>query len=52
MVISDDMMLGLYWDDLAEDTKEVLIKIFGDNNNWDVIPIAIINIPTDTVNLA
>ena len=52
MVISDDMMLGLYWDDLAEDTKEALIKIFGNNNNWDTIPITIVSIPTDTVNLA
>ena len=27
------------WQDLNKETQERIIKAFGDNNNWDVIPI-------------
>lgn len=35
-------MIEIYWDDLTEEKQAELLELFGDNCNWDVIPIAVI----------
>lgn len=30
----------LFWDDLSESAKEKLLKLLGDNGNYDIFPIA------------
>ena len=32
--------INIYWDDLSEEFKKKLLKVFGENCNWDCIPIA------------
>ena len=31
--------LELYWDDLTQEAQDKIIEIFGDNCNYDAIPI-------------
>ena len=40
------------WNDLSENMKERLIKVFGEeirthHNNWDIIPMAIMEVEDD-----
>lgn len=36
--------ISLYYKDLSEEMKRKIVSIFGDNNNWDTIPIATMEI--------
>ena len=39
----------IYWDDLSDETQAELMKLLGDNGNYDVVPIGSINVtPEDT----
>lgn len=38
------MSIEIYWDDLCEEKQKELLKLFGDNMNWDIFPIASIEI--------
>lgn len=33
-------VVHLFWDDLSESAKKELLKLLGDNGNYDVFPIA------------
>lgn len=33
-------VVQLFWDDLSASAKEELLKLLGDNGNYDVFPIA------------
>ena len=34
------MEIEIYWDDLTADKQEEILEAFGDNGNYDIIPIA------------
>ena len=36
--------INIYWDDLSEEFKKKLLKVFHDNGNWDCFPIASLTI--------
>ena len=36
------MTIEIYWDDLTTEKQQELLNAFGDNGNYDVFPIAII----------
>ena len=38
------MYIEIYWDDLTEEKQKELLNLFGSNMNWDVFPIACIEI--------
>ena len=38
------MTIEIYWNDLAEEKQQELLNLLGDNQNWDVFPIAEIEI--------
>lgn len=40
--------INIYWQDLSKDMQKKLFKVFGDNNNWDTIPMTMIEINDDT----
>lgn len=35
--------IEFYWNDLTEKKQKEILKIFGENCNWDVIPFATID---------
>lgn len=37
-------IIEIMWDDLTEAKKQEILEAFGDNNNWDVCPIAVIEV--------
>lgn len=43
--------IEFYWDDLTEEKKEEIREKLGldkdDNNNWDIVPMAILDIQED-----
>ena len=39
--------IRIYWQDLSENMQQRLLKVFGDNCNWDVIPMTEIIIEND-----
>ena len=46
MVINKDSnMIELYWDDLSEKTQNELLNLWGDNGNYNLLPI--IELPID-----
>lgn len=47
MVINVDRCLEVYLDDLNSQAQRDVIAVFGDNNNFDVFPLAVIPIPED-----
>lgn len=47
MVINADRCLEVYFDDLNSHAQRDVIAVFGDNNNFDVFPLAVIPIPED-----
>ena len=36
--------IEVYWNDLTADKQKEIIGLLGDNHNWDVFPIATIEI--------
>lgn len=34
--------IEIYWDDLTKEKQEEILELLGDNGNYDVFPIAII----------
>lgn len=36
--------IEFYWNDLTEKKQKEIIELVGDNNNWDVFPIATLDI--------
>ena len=38
------MTIEIYWNDLTEEKQQELLNLLGDNQNWDVYPIAVIEI--------
>ena len=36
--------IRLYWQDLSKEMQDKLLKLFGDNGNWDCIPLSVIEI--------
>jgi hypothetical protein len=43
----ETIIIRLYWQDLSENMQQKLLKLFGDNCNWDCIPIAVVQIDND-----
>lgn len=35
------------FNDLNKNTQEKIIRVFGDNNNWDVVPMTVMEIEDD-----
>ena len=38
------MTIEIYWNDLTKEKQQELLNLLGDNRNWDVVPIAEIEI--------
>ena len=38
------MKIEIYWSDLTEEKQQEFLNLLGDNQNWDVFPIAEIEI--------
>lgn len=36
--------IEIFWDDLTEAKKAEILEAFGDNQNWDVCPIAVVEV--------
>ena len=36
--------IEFYWNDLTEKKQKEIIDLIGDNNNWDIFPIATLDI--------
>lgn len=36
--------IRVYWDDLNDSMQKKLLAVFGENCNWDCIPISVIEI--------
>ena len=36
--------IRIYWQDLTEKKQQELLRLFGDNCNWDCIPLAVVEI--------
>ena len=43
------MQIQIHWDDLTEEKQNELLEVLGDNNNYDIFPIATIVIDDDDV---
>ena len=41
------MTIEIYWNDLTREKQEELLNVLGDNGNYDVFPIAIIEVEND-----
>lgn len=41
------MTIEIYWNDLTEAKRKEIMDALGDNGNWDVYPMATIEIETD-----
>lgn len=39
--------IEIYWNDLTEEMQEYILSVVGDNANYDIIPIAEIQIDVD-----
>ena len=40
--------IEIYWDDLTPEKQAEILEAFGDNGNYDVIPIATLSVEDDT----
>lgn len=38
------IMMRIYFDDLIEERQKKIVEVFGDNCNWDCIPICTLEI--------
>ena len=41
------IQIEIYWNDLTPKKQKEIIETIGDNNNWDVFPIATVDIEED-----
>ena len=41
------MTIEIYWNDLTREKQEELLNALGDNGNYDVFPIATIEVEND-----
>lgn len=41
------MIIEIYWNDLTTEKQQEIMDELGDNGNWDVFPIATLEIETD-----
>ena len=39
--------IEIYWQDLTLSKQREILQVFGENGNWDVFPIATIDVPTE-----
>ena len=39
--------IEIFWQDLTRAKQDEILRIFGENGNWDVFPIATIEVPTE-----
>ena len=39
--------IEIYWQDLTQAKQSEILQVFGENGNWDVFPIATIDVPTE-----
>ena len=37
----------IYWQDLTKAAQQKLLNVFGDNCNWDCVPMAILEVNND-----
>ncbi|MBO4309057.1 MAG: hypothetical protein J5885_04415 [Clostridia bacterium] len=37
------MSIEIYWDDLVEEKKKEFLETYGNNNNYDLFPLAVID---------
>ena len=42
--------IEIYWQDLTKSKQDEILQVFGDNGNWDVLPIAILGVPSENYN--
>jgi hypothetical protein len=42
-----ELWADIYWDDLSAETQAELLDLMGDNGNFDVFPIASINLSSE-----
>ena len=40
--------IEIYWQDLTQAKQSEILQTFGENGNWDVFPIATIDVPTES----
>ena len=40
----DTLWADIFWDDLSAETQTELLNLIGDNGNYDVFPLASINV--------
>ena len=45
-----EITIRIYWNDLSENMKQRLLKVFGDNMNWDTIPMCMFEINNEFSN--
>ena len=43
-------MVEIYWDDLTEEKQREILEVFGDNQNFDQFPVAVLPGPAETEN--
>ena len=40
-------MVEIYWDDLTEEKQKEILEVFGDNQNFDLFPAAVLPGPEE-----
>ena len=43
-------MVEIYWDDLTKEKQREILEMFGDNQNFDQFPVAVLPGPAETEN--
>ena len=43
------MTIEFYWDDLTPKKQQEILDLFGENCNWDVFPVFVLEIEEDEV---
>ena len=46
----NEIRIFIYWDDLSKEKQEKILKVFGDNCNWDVHPLAVVTVENEDTN--
>lgn len=42
--MEDSITIEFYWDDLTPEKQAEILRLLGDNGNWDVIPFCTLEI--------